>query len=527
MASNADHLELSASEIAQKSAIPNTDSHLQPINRVPTGASSGSRQGQDGIDLVITKGPGVIRTISFRVVSGLIRAMDVLLLGLAGVLSVVLVTWFYGDEPEGPVQVACLAGALATSFSLARDQAYAQTALVSGARQIRLMLKPLVIGTFWLIGCLFVFYQGRLPFRVWPLAWAGTAAVLIGGSRIPLTRLIRQWTKAGRLARKIAIVGVNDFSGEFIDRLKGEPGKYQVIGIFDDRMSRLPANHSDVAVRGTVEDLVERSREEQIDIIVIALPLSAPDRIRAVVDQLSSTVADIVLTTDLAGLRFSRTQFEGIGRNPVVSIRKAPLKDWRALQKMLVDYGLGSLALLVLSPVLLLTALLIKLDSPGPVLFRQPRMGFNNRLFLCYKFRSMRHGAADLLADKQTTRGDPRITRVGRVIRKLSIDELPQLFNVLNGTMSLVGPRPHAPNTKAADQLFADVVQQYAVRHRVKPGITGWAQVNGWRGETATIEQIEQRVACDLFYIENWSVRFDLKIMALTLLREVSSRHAF
>jgi Undecaprenyl-phosphate glucose phosphotransferase len=476
---------------------------------------------------VAPEGRRMAETISFPVVAGLIRCMDLLILGLAGLLSTGLVSWMYGTDPQGPVTIASFAGAVAANISMARDKAYAQSALVSGPRQIRLMLKPLVIGAAWLVGCLFVFYQGRLPFRIWPLAWAGTAAVLIGGSRIPLTRLMRHWTAAGRLARKIAIVGVNDFSGEFIDRLKGEPGKYQVIGIFDDRMSRAPLNQSDVAVRGTVDDLVVRSREEQIDIIVIALPLSAPDRIRAVVDQLSSTVADIVLTTDLAGLRFSRTQFEGIGRNPVVSIRKAPLKDWRALQKMLVDYGLGSLALLVLSPVLLLTALLIKLDSPGPVLFRQPRMGFNNRLFLCYKFRSMRHGAADLLADKQTTRGDPRITRVGRVIRKLSIDELPQLFNVLNGTMSLVGPRPHAPNTKAADQLFADVVQQYAVRHRVKPGITGWAQVNGWRGETATIEQIEQRVACDLFYIENWSVRFDLKIMALTLLREVSSRHAF
>ncbi len=161
--------------------------------------------------------------------------------------------------------------------------------------------------------------------------------------------------------------------------------------------------------------------------------------------------------------------------------------------------------MLLLSPVLLVTALLIKLDSPGPVLFRQPRMGFNNRLFLCYKFRSMRQDAQDLLADKQTTRDDPRVTRVGRVIRKLSIDELPQLLNVLNGTMSLVGPRPHAPNTKAANKLFTDVVQQYAVRHRVKPGITGWAQVNGWRGETATVDQIQKRVACDLYYIENWS----------------------
>ncbi len=472
-------------------------------------------------------GRRVAETISFPVVAGLIRGLDLLLLGLAGVLSLGLITWVYGRAPQGAVGLASMVGALATSFSLARDRVYSQSALVSRGQQIRLMIKPLAIGTFMLIGCLFVFYQGRLPSRTWPAVWAGMAALLIGGSRIPLSRLVRRWTRSGRLARKIAIVGVSDFSGEFIDRLKGEPGKYRVIGIFDDRMARVPPAQSEISVRGTVDDLVACSREEQVDIIVIALPLSAPERIRAVIDKLSSTVADIVLTTDLAGLQFSGTQFEAIGSNPVVSVRKTPLKDWRALQKVVLDYSLGTLALLILSPVLLLTALLIKLDSPGPVLFRQPRMGFNNRLFLCYKFRSMEHGAADLLADRQTTRNDPRITRVGRIIRKLSIDELPQLFNVLNGTMSLVGPRPHAPNTKAADQLFAEVVKTYAIRHRVKPGITGWAQVNGWRGETATVEQIEQRVACDLFYIENWTVRFDLKIMALTILREVRSRHAY
>ena len=169
----------------------------------------------------------------------------------------------------------------------------------------------------------------------------------------------------------------------------------------------------------------------------------------------------------------------------------------------------------------------IKLESPVPVLLRQPRMGFNNRLFLCYKFRSMHTKMTDLLADQQTTKNDPRITRVGRIIRKFSIDELPQLLNVLNGTMSLVGPRPHAPNTKAADKLFSEVVGQYAVRHRVRPGITGWAQVNGWRGETTTVDQIEQRVACDLFYIENWSVKFDLEIMLMTVLREIRSKNAF
>ena len=295
----------------------------------------------------------------------------------------------------------------------------------------------------------------------------------------------------------------------------------------DDDVLAVPSSQLGVEVLGTVNDLLQRSREEKIDVIVVALPLSAVQRIKSIMEQLSSTVADIVLTTDLAGLQYSRSQFASLGRNPVVLVRETPLKDWRALGKAVLDYSVGTLALIALSPVLLVTAIAIRLDSPGPVLFRQPRMGFNNQPFLCYKFRSMHHRMTDLLADKQTTRGDPRVTRVGRIIRKLSVDELPQLFNVMNGTMSLVGPRPHAPNTKAADRLFTDVVQQYALRHRVKPGITGWAQVNGWRGETSTVEQIEQRVACDLFYIENWSVSFDLKILVMTVLREIGSRNAF
>jgi exopolysaccharide biosynthesis polyprenyl glycosylphosphotransferase len=211
----------------------------------------------------------------------------------------------------------------------------------------------------------------------------------------------------------------------------------------------------------------------------------------------------------------------------VVLINERPLKDWRAAKKFAFDIVIGSFLFVVLSPFLALIALAIRLDSPGPVLFRQPRLGFNNRLFTCYKFRSMHHGMTDLMGDRQATRGDPRVTRLGKWLRALSLDELPQLFNVLKGNMSLVGPRPHPPNTKAADKLFTDVIAKYAFRHRVKPGITGWAQVNGWRGETKTVEQIENRVACDLAYIENWSVWFDLRIMMLTITREILSRHAF
>ena len=466
-------------------------------------------------------------TISFPVMAGLVRLLDLVLLAAAGAVATGLVAWLYDGEVKGPVEVASIAGAVGASVALGRNSAYTRANLLSVPTQLRLMIKPLLLGMFCLVSCLFVFYQGSQPFRIWPIAWACSAALLLGGSRLPLVRQIRRWADAGRLARKIAIVGVGEFSREFIGRLKDDPNRYRILGLYDDRHARVPPSQLGVEVRGTVADLVVQSREEPVDIIVVALPLNAVERIKTIMDQLGSTVADIVLTTDMAGLQFTRTQFEGIGANPVVSVREAPLKDWRALEKAALDYGVGLLALIVLSPVFLITAVLIRLDTPGPVLFRQPRMGFNNRMFLCYKFRSMRHGSADLLADRQTTRDDDRITRVGRVIRKLSIDELPQLFNVLTGTMSLVGPRPHAPNTKAADRLFTDVVKQYAVRHRVKPGITGWAQVNGWRGETKTLDQIEQRVACDLFYIENWSLRFDLKIMLMTVLREVRSRNAF
>ena len=466
-------------------------------------------------------------TVSFPVIAGLIRAADLLLLCVGGVIATVLIAVLYDTVEEEPIMLASVVGSVATAVSLARGGAYRQDALLSLATQMRLLLTALVIGVFCMVAYLFVLYQGQLHVRTWPVAWATTGAALITLARLGETFLIRRWTAIGRLARKVAVVGVGDFSDEFIGRLQEEPHAYQVVGLYDDRNTRVPSSQAGVEVLGTVQDLLARSQREGIDVIVVALPLSAVDRIASILDQLGPAVADIRLTTDMAGMHFSSQQFEDMGRNPVVSIRETPLKDWRALQKAVVDYALGVLAALLLSPLLLATAVLIRLDSPGPILFRQPRMGFNNKLFICYKFRSMHHGMTDLLADKQTTRDDARVTRLGRVIRKLSVDELPQLLNVLNGTMSLVGPRPHAPNTRAADRLFTEVVQRYAQRHRVKPGITGWAQVNGWRGETTTVEQVEQRVACDLFYIENWSVRFDFKIIVMTLLREIRSRHAF
>jgi exopolysaccharide biosynthesis polyprenyl glycosylphosphotransferase len=193
-----------------------------------------------------------------------------------------------------------------------------------------------------------------------------------------------------------------------------------------------------------------------------------------------------------------------------------PISGWSAVIKLIEDQTVALMALILLTPVMLAIACAIKIESPGPVLFRQRRFGFNDHLIEVWKFRTMRAEYTDADAKEQTTKGDPRVTRVGRFLRKWSLDELPQLFNVLRGEMSIVGPRPHAIATKAGGKLFQEVVDRYAARHRVKPGITGWAQVNGWRGETDTIRKVRTRVKFDLFYIDNWSVWFDVYIILRT-----------
>jgi Undecaprenyl-phosphate glucose phosphotransferase len=465
--------------------------------------------------------------MSPTVIVSLVRACDVLLLLGSGWLSRVILSPAQGPLRQGPLFVATIAGSAVAAAFLARAEAYRLPALRSPAKQIRRLLLPLLLGGGSTIVCLFLMQQDGKVFREWPFLWLLSSAALLSVARCYVAWMLRQWIGSGQLARRVAVVGAGQFSREFINRLRAEPDAYTVVGLYDDRLSRIPAVQDGVRVRGSVHELLARSREERIDLIVIALPLRAASRIAAILEQIGSAVADVCLTTDFAGFRYRSSEISSIGANPVVLIHERPLKDWRAGKKLAFDLVLGSLLLVLLSPLLALIALAIRFDSPGPVLFRQPRLGFNNRLFICYKFRSMHHRMADLSGGLQATRDDPRVTRLGKWLRALSLDELPQLLNVLRGDMSLVGPRPHPPNTKAADKLFTDVVARYAHRHRVKPGITGWAQVNGWRGETATVDQIENRVSCDLAYIDNWSIWLDLRIMLLTMTREILSRNAF
>ncbi len=465
--------------------------------------------------------------MSLSVIVNIVQAADLLLLLFCGLPSFSVLTPRHGLRFDGSLFLVTATASCVTTAFLVRAHTYLLSSLCSLGKQLKLLPVPLLAGCGSMIVCLFLMRDDNLSFREWPFLWLSSSAVLLVAWRCLLSRQLNTWSDSGRLARRVAVIGAGDFSREFIERLRSEPNFYTVVGLYDDRLSRIPAVQNGMRVRGSVSDLLERSREEQIDLIVIALPLHAMSRISMILEQIGSAVADLCLTTDFVGFRYRSSQISAIGSNPVVLIEERPLKDWRAARKSAFDIVFGSLILVFLSPLLALIALAIRLDSPGPVLFRQPRLGFNNRLFTCYKFRTMHHGMADLLGDRQATRGDARITRLGKWLRALSIDELPQLLNVLKGNMSLVGPRPHPPNTKAEDKLFGDVVAKYAFRHRVKPGITGWAQVNGWRGETKTVEQIENRVACDLAYIENWSIWLDLRIMVLTITREILSRHAF
>jgi exopolysaccharide biosynthesis polyprenyl glycosylphosphotransferase len=219
----------------------------------------------------------------------------------------------------------------------------------------------------------------------------------------------------------------------------------------------------------------------------------------------------------MSKLRFRPRSYSYFGAVPVLDVFDRPIADWDIVVKWAFDKVVGTLALILLSPVMLATAIAIKLDSKGPVLFRQKRYGFNNEQIEVFKFRSLYHEMTDHTAAKQVTKGDPRVTRVGRFIRKTSIDELPQLLNVVfKGNLSLVGPRPHAIHATASNRAYEQVVDGYFARHKVKPGITGWAQIHGWRGETDTEDKIQRRVEHDLYYIENWSVLLDLYILIKT-----------
>jgi Undecaprenyl-phosphate glucose phosphotransferase len=278
---------------------------------------------------------------------------------------------------------------------------------------------------------------------------------------------------------------------------------------------------------GNIDQLVEFARNSRIDLLIVSLPSTAEKRVLELLKKLWVLPLDIKLSAHNNKLRFRPHTYSYIGNVPFIDLADKPIAEWDHVRKWMFDKVMVAIAVIVLAPVMAAIAIAIKLDSKGPVLFRQKRQGFNNELIEVLKFRSMYADQADADAAKLVTKGDPRVTRVGRFIRKTSLDELPQFFNVLKGDLSLVGPRPHAMKAKAEERLYSEVVDGYFARHRVQPGVTGWAQIHGWRGETDTEEKIQRRVEHDLYYIDNWSVMLDLYIVLMTPFALLKGENAY
>ena len=366
--------------------------------------------------------------------------------------------------------------------------------------------------------------------RVWMLGWFGLGLVALLVERNIISIITRAMTRAGRLDRRTVVVGGGPGAEQLLDDLSRQKDTdLRIYGVFDDRTdARSPDVIGGYPKLGNVDDLVDFARHARIDLVIFAMPITAEQRLLEMLRKLWVLPIDIRLAAHTNKLRFRPRSYSYIGNVPVLDVFDKPIADWDVVMKSAFDRIVGAIALVLLSPLFLVTAAAIKLDSKGPVFFRQKRYGFNNELIEVMKFRSMYSELLDPAASKLVTRDDPRVTRVGRFIRRTSIDELPQLFNVVfKGNLSLVGPRPHAVHAKAANRQYDEVVDGYFARHRVRPGITGWAQVNGWRGETDTSEKLQRRVEHDLYYIENWSIFLDMYILAITPFALIKAENAY
>ncbi len=364
---------------------------------------------------------------------------------------------------------------------------------------------------------------------IWFLTWYLTGLILLIAICCTLAMLARSWARSGAMERRAVIVGGGAAAEGLIKAIEEQPyNDIRICGIFDDRGDRRsPPVVAGYPKLGKIAELIEFARIAHIDMLIICLPITAEDRVLSLLKKLWVLPVDIRLSAHSNQLKFRPRAYSYIGSVPMLDIFDKPINNWDSVVKRAFDIVFSLLGILVFSPIMLATAIAIKLDSKGPILFKQKRLGFNNKTIDVYKFRSMYMDMHDPSARNAVKKGDPRVTRVGRWIRKLSIDELPQFFNALFGSLSLVGPRPHAFTALSENKLYHEVVDGYFARHRVKPGVTGWAQVNGWRGETDRHDKIRMRTEFDLYYIENWSLWFDLKILFLTPISLLDVKNAY
>ena len=380
------------------------------------------------------------------------------------------------------------------------------------------LLRYIVLGWGTIAGLLYLFgYASRYIEHFDPdvvHTWLWVAPLSLIGAHIALRAAAPAIRAFQGEARRIAIVGMNEQGIELARRLSDDLyTNVRLLGFFDDRAPARLQNLDEFPALGKLLDLPAYARDNKLDVIYLSLPMASQARVLALLDALRDTTSSIYFVPDTFVTDLIQGRMDTVGGIPVVAVCETPFTGLDGAFKRSSDVVLSLLILLLLLPVLAITALAVKLSSPGPVIFRQRRYGLDGHEIIVYKFRSMSsQDDGDLV--QQASKRDPRVTPVGAFLRRSSLDELPQFINVLQGRMSIVGPRPHAV---AHNEMYRKLIKGYMLRHKVRPGITGWAQVNGYRGETETLEKMKARIDCDLEYLRNWSLRLDLFIIAKTV----------
>lgn len=388
------------------------------------------------------------------------------------------------------------------------------------------LLAALTLAVLAVIGIGLPFGRGDfIHVWVWSLAWISASFVLLMLNRMIARLVLARLTAAGRFDTRIAVFGAGEVARRVHAHLSDTARGIQLVGIYDDRMGQERLDADGLNVSGKLDELVKAARSGSIDQIVIALPAAADRRMADIARQLEQLPVSVHVVTHIASDLVDEGpahKVSNLGPVGLLDVKPKPLADWSPLLKRIEDYVLGTLLLVLALPLMALIAVAIKLDSRGPFIFRQRRRGLNQSVIDVLKFRTMTvQENGESVPQAQVD--DPRVTRVGKFLRRTSLDELPQLFNVLRGEMSIVGPRPHAI---AHDDEWGRMMAEYLKRHQVKPGITGLAQVRGFRGIAETRVSIENRVRNDLEYIANWSLWLDLKIIARTLWAVTTGRNA-
>lgn len=462
------------------------------------------------------QGPQKQFLLSPALISGLVSVVDVAAILLSAVGSYAFATTYNAFVLDNYI--------FATAFVC-----FVTVALFNHAELYTMdsIMRPVARSDAFIIGILtaFLFFLtiafsvkvSEIYSRIWMYSFAFSSLLLVISCRLIAYRALKSLSKRNLIGHSMAVLGTGDQAREFVSRLERvRPYFTELRGIYGMTDAERDIDVAGHAVAGVIEDLEAAARRGDIDDVVVAMPWNSDQTLPQAVERLKELPINVYIGSDLVGFHLQfRPAFGTFENLPMFEVVQRPISGWSQLLKAIEDFSISLFAVVALSPVLLLTALAIKLNSKGPVLFKQKRLGFNNQEFAIYKFRSMYVHQPPEGRTVQAQAGDPRITSVGAFIRRTSIDELPQILNVLKGDMSLVGPRPHALDH---NEEFARNVRGYFSRHKVKPGITGWAQVNGFRGETDTIDKIEGRVERDVYYAENWSLLFDIRIIIMTAL---------